>query len=69
MWSFASKAINGTIGLNNDILKLNQAPSECSDDEPSFNNSKVLILIISLKYYWFLILLIKVSLISEKIKV
>ncbi|EEF47810.1 uncharacterized protein LOC8284479 [Ricinus communis] len=40
MWSFASRAISGTIGLKNDLLKLRQASSECSDDEPFVNNSR-----------------------------
>lgn len=40
MWNFASTAFSGTIGLKNDILKPNQAPSECSDDETSTNTSR-----------------------------
>ncbi|XP_050222963.1 uncharacterized protein LOC126673052 [Mercurialis annua] len=40
MWGFASKAINGTIGLKNDISKPGQAHSECSDDEPSSYSSR-----------------------------
>ncbi|KAA8542506.1 hypothetical protein F0562_023658 [Nyssa sinensis] len=41
MWTFASNAIAGTIGLKNHLLKPNQAPSECSDDDISVNNSGV----------------------------
>ncbi|KAA8541001.1 hypothetical protein F0562_024861 [Nyssa sinensis] len=39
MWSFTSKAIAGTIGLKNDRLNPSKAPSECSDDDISVNNS------------------------------
>ncbi|CBI15166.3 unnamed protein product, partial [Vitis vinifera] len=40
MWNFASNALSGTNGLKNDLLKPNQAPSECSDDEISTNTSR-----------------------------
>ncbi|XP_065877965.1 uncharacterized protein [Euphorbia lathyris] len=40
MWGFASKAISGTSKLKNECLKPSQALSECSDDEPSLNNSR-----------------------------
>ncbi|XP_059641093.1 uncharacterized protein LOC132283185 [Cornus florida] len=41
MWSFASNSIGGTTGMKNDHLKPSRAPSECSDDEISVNNSGV----------------------------
>ncbi|KAJ9163564.1 hypothetical protein P3X46_023215 [Hevea brasiliensis] len=40
MWGFASKAINRSVRLKNDLSKPSQAPSECSDDEPSLNSSR-----------------------------
>lgn len=40
MWGFASSSNSGTTGLKNDLLKPNQDPSECSDDEVSVNNSR-----------------------------
>lgn len=40
MWGFASKAISGSVRLKNELSKRSQAHSECSDDEPSLNNSR-----------------------------
>ncbi|KAK1357691.1 Preprotein translocase secA family protein [Heracleum sosnowskyi] len=40
MWGFASDAISGNKGLKKDVLKANQAPSECSDDEISVNKHR-----------------------------
>ncbi|XP_021911197.1 uncharacterized protein LOC110825038 [Carica papaya] len=40
MWSFASRAITGAIGLKGDLLKLKPVPSECSDDDTSLNNDR-----------------------------
>ncbi|KAK2970339.1 hypothetical protein RJ640_003307 [Escallonia rubra] len=40
MWGFASNAISGTVGQKNGFPKQSQAPSECSDDEISLNNSR-----------------------------
>ncbi|OVA12140.1 zinc finger protein [Macleaya cordata] len=40
MWSFASNAIAGTMGLKNDAPKVNQAGLESSDDEVSSNASR-----------------------------
>lgn len=40
MWSFASNAIGGSIGLKNDSPKLGRDGPDCSDDEASSNNSE-----------------------------
>ncbi|KAJ9140514.1 hypothetical protein P3X46_031153 [Hevea brasiliensis] len=40
MLGFASKAINGSLRLKNDLSKRSQAYSECSDDELSLNNGR-----------------------------
>ncbi|KAF2311245.1 hypothetical protein GH714_021151 [Hevea brasiliensis] len=40
MLGFASKAINGSLRLKNDLSKWSQAYSECSDDELSLNNGR-----------------------------
>ncbi|WCJ35890.1 RING/U-box superfamily protein [Euphorbia peplus] len=42
MWGFASKSLTGTSKSKNECvtLKPTQALSECSDDEPSLNNSR-----------------------------
>uniref|UniRef100_A0A1D1Y7B5 RING finger protein 208 n=1 Tax=Anthurium amnicola TaxID=1678845 RepID=A0A1D1Y7B5_9ARAE len=39
MWSFASKAIGGSIGPKEKCVKTGQASAECSDDEASSNIS------------------------------
>ncbi|KAJ8773006.1 hypothetical protein K2173_028183 [Erythroxylum novogranatense] len=40
MWSFASKAINRKVASRNDLSKQSQAPSDCSDDEPSLSSNR-----------------------------
>ncbi|OMO53002.1 Zinc finger, RING/FYVE/PHD-type [Corchorus olitorius] len=40
MWNFASKAFTGASGLKTDSVRKGQVSSECSDDEPSLNNSR-----------------------------